>query len=141
MVTNNLAQVMNTVITVTTWTLILPYSLSEQDAWSTPRKAYDLLYSMASHSLPLLTSTTNYILLSNTIGYYSDVWMTIIMAFSYLTFSYIWTKNTGYTIYSFLTWKTGDEMTAIFATLVPVMSIFVQFGWDFLSQILRNRIE
>jgi len=80
---------------------------------------------MIMHSIPFITSAINFLFLSNTIGYFSDFWMSLCMAMAYLLFSYIWTKNTGYQIYSFLTWESGDTMSLVFAAVVPIMSVII----------------
>jgi hypothetical protein len=87
---NTLAQTMNVIVTLVSWLLIMPWVYTYEENTLLFKVDQTLI-----HSLPLLFSTINIFILSDTTLYYSDSWVIFVIAVLYLTLTYVYTKKLG----------------------------------------------
>ena len=133
---NTSAQTMNLIVTVVSWILIMPWVYTSEEN--------TLIFKIDQtfiHSLPLLFSTINIFILSDTTIYYSDSWVIIVVAFLYLSLTYVYTKTLGEKVYYFLTWEEGDDFSKYFAIVTVVLAFVTHLSVAFLSQVIRGRSE
>ena len=130
---------MNVVITVVSWTLIIPWAWI-YGGWSTFEEVYWQFDMMAQHIVPLILSTINLYLLSDVTVRYTDMWVIPVVSISYLTINYILTKVTGTPAYEFLTWDNWITVIFIFATfgsgsvvylIDATLTLWITGRWEF----------
>lgn len=83
-VANAVAQTMNIIVTLCAWTLILPVLWTKENAWSTISDIIGQLNNIFIHSFPLISSTVNIFVLSDSIIYMTDFWAVFLFGFSYM---------------------------------------------------------
>ena len=97
---------MNLVVTLVSFTMITPFwKVFDADHWTSFTVIYDYGFGYAIHSLPLICSTLNSLLLSDTIPYMSDVWVLALVSAAYLLLTFTFTIITGRGVYPFLTYQ------------------------------------
>ena len=67
------------------------------------------LDAMGVHTVPLILTTVNIFLLSDTAFKVTDVWLVPLVSVSYLTISASYAAITGDYQYSFLTWQSVED--------------------------------
>ena len=73
------------------------------------------------------------LVLSDTVVYYSDVWVILGIAVLYLPFTYLFTKRTGLLVYYFLTWKDGDALSFWFPLVAVVTGVACHIFFAFVT--------
>lgn len=129
---------------VISWITIIPseaYLDLYQEGWVTFDEVKTLGGSMIEHSVPLLISTLNFYLLTDSIVYISDLWVVLIFSVFYLLVAYIWTIQTGKVIYSFLDFdvKSPDFWQSVI--LFPAMASIIHIGNALVSQLMHQQFE
>ena len=92
------------------WTNVLPMHWANS-GWSDFYEVVHQLYQMYIHTVPLVTTTINTLILTDTIGYIIDIWMVPLIAIAYCLTSYIHFLITGGEYqYPFLNWNQWDSL-------------------------------
>jgi hypothetical protein len=87
---NTASQAINVIVTLCSWLLIMPLILFDGDISLSYKIDQTLI-----HSVPLLLTTINIFILSDTTLYYSDAWVILVVTTSYLLLTYYFTKKSG----------------------------------------------
>lgn len=90
-----LAQTMNIMVTITNWFVFIPFWIFETDKleeWSSTENLYNLWLSTMEHSVPLIISSLNLILLSDATVYMTDFWVVILAYIAYIATAFLWTS-------------------------------------------------
>lgn len=135
---NTVSQSTNIVVTVASWIFIMPLIFEgkgKSNSW-----AYKVDMSLI-HSLPLMFTTINLFILSDTTIYYSDLWIVCLFMGKYLHRTYIYTMITGEHIYPFLTWEEDDDYSTYFSIAMVILGVATHLSIAFLSQLIRGRSE
>lgn len=139
-ITCEAAETMNVVITLVTFTLLTPFwKFGEEKWWESWDKVYDFSFNIAIHSIPLISSTINSFILSDSVGYMSDAWLIPIIAVIFTTISGIYTYITGINFYPFLSFK--DWTTPIFLAIVILGAFLFHIVYALISQLIKWRFE
>ena len=120
---NSTAQAVNLVVTVVSWIAIIPWYWFNV-GWDTFDNVMRQINSMTVHTVPLILTTINIFLLSDTAFKVTDSWLVPLVSVSYLLISWIYTKSTGEYLYYFLTWQ-DVETTLPFAIGVVTSGLVV----------------
>ena len=120
------------VVTVCSYFFQLPYFWFNV-GW-TGWQLYYQIYQIAIHTLPLIFEVVDVFILSDTILYAQDVWMTIFVIAAYLGMTFVYTRYTGHVIYSFLTWDGTDYYSSIFAIVVSLAGIILEMFCALITQ-------
>ena len=112
------------VVTVVSWLLILPW-VWVYGGWSTFEEVYWQLDLIGQHIVPLILSTINLYLLSDTAILFTDIWVIPVVSFAYLGLNYVLTKYSGYPSYFFLTWDNWGTVGFIFVTVGSGTAVFL----------------
>ena len=87
---NSTAQAVNLVVTVVSWIAIIPWYWLNV-GWDTFDNVMRQINSMTVHTVPLILTTINIFLLSDTAFKVTDSWLVPLVSVSYLLISWIYT--------------------------------------------------
>ena len=117
-------QALNMIITVISWTVILPY-MWQVNGWSTFEEVSWQINLMAQHIVPLILSSINLYLLSDVAIRYTDIWLVPVISVAYITFNFITTKISGKPAYDFLTYDNWNTVVTIIGVLFSASICFL----------------
>ena len=137
---NQLAIDANTVTTITAVFGIIPHKF-EHYPWETPEDQYDQIFGVLVHTIPMIVTAINYFELTDQAGHLLDAWIVVLCAAAYMTWNWLYTKETGFTIYPFLSWEEGDEFSLIYAICVPIVGLIVHVSLALITQAIRGKYE
>lgn len=86
------------------------------------------MFNVLVHTIPMIVSSVNYFALTNQVGHMLDSWIVVATASSYMLFNWLYSKETGYTIYPFLTWEEGDDFSLVVAICQPIIGFIVHIS-------------
>ena len=138
---NTAAIICDIIITVTAWTIILPYFWSLEYGWSTPMWVYRQIINIVVHTFPLIWSIINIYLLDDIVIYMSDIWLDFALTFTYMSINYLWSMETGKPVYGFMDFKTLALDDILYASATPIIGIGLHIFLAISTQALRGRWE
>ena len=133
---NTASQSINLTVTLVSWVFIMPWVYTDEK-----NTLYYKIDSTLIHSLPLLFTTINIFMLSDTTLYFSDSWVILVVAVLYLSLTYYYTKKSGEYVYYFLTWEEDDDFSKYFAIITVVLTFLIHTCVALSTQLLRGRSE
>ena len=137
-----IAETINVIVTVVSYVIIIPATVKQSNAWDTPEHIFDTIFNkILVHTLPIIFSTVNLFMLTDTIMYYTDLWFVPLMTAAYMGMAYTYTKTYNSYIYPFMTFKDGDIFSTIFEIATPIAGILVELLLAFITQQVRGRNE
>ena len=109
--------------TLVSWTILHPLTNSwwwEDGAW-TGVNLYYKLSTIYQHTVPLILTSINMFVLSNSIVHMADVWTVTIYGFAYLLINYWFYLRSGLDSYEFLMWSTLDtDPTGLYTAILVI---------------------
>jgi hypothetical protein len=93
------------------------------------------------HTLPFFYTAINLFLLSDMTIKYSDFWLVPMVSLLYLLCSYVWTKKTGYAVYSFLTWEEDDVGSKVFTVVCLIGGALMHLILAYYTEQIYGRSE
>lgn len=89
----------------------------------------------------MIVTSINYFKLTEQSGHLLDAWVVAAVAASYMTWNWLYSKETGDTIYPFLSWEEDDDLSLIYAIVVPIVGFIVHISIALITQSIRGKYE
>ena len=90
--------------------VVIPEFWAREDAFNGLVNTLATVYYIPVHIFPVVFSSVNFYLLTDTIGYMSDVWICV-LSLLYIGVAYLYTVESGHPVYEFLTFDPEDGMS------------------------------
>ena len=95
------------------WTILHPYIWFAWP-WNTPVDVFWQLNSLIKHTVPFISIMINVFILSDSVIYFTDSWVIMLLGPVFLLFNYLLYRKTGFVAY-YMNWD--DPMLAIFTII------------------------
>ena len=136
-----LAQATNTIVFISAWIFYLPDRLASADSYKNVFELLRTLWNIPVHALPLIFSSLNLFLFTNTVVHMLDVWSEILMITLYGAIAFLYTISTDTKIYPFLSFNLRDGESTAFVVATPVALFWAFILTGLFTQYIRGRWE
>ena len=139
-----LAQTMNIMVTVINWFVFVPYWFYETEKlkeWSSKENLYNLWISTMEHSIPLIISSINLIVLTDATVYMTDFWVIILAYIAYIITAFVWTSQTGRIIYTQLDFNPLNWQFWVTLVFSPIAGVLIHILVALFTQVIHQRYE
>ena len=119
---------------------IIPESV-QFEPWDTYLDKYNQFFTAIVHIIPVVFSLINYFAFTDQTFKILDLWIPEVIAVIYLFWNFLYTKETGDTVYDFMSWKSDDSNLLIYLIGPPVILGIIHLILCVATQFLKNRFE
>ena len=118
---------MNIVTVLVSWTYLLP-TLWTEGSWESDDDIVNQVFNILVDVLPVVFSSVNLYLLTDTINYISDMWLAALIALGYLMLALAFAKLTEHPIYQFVSFDPNDWGSIVFPIVFPIAAVGLYIG-------------
>lgn len=123
------------------FTVIMPSELMDPENYKSFISVYWLFRAVLIHTVPLLVSTINQYLLTDSVIYLTDIWIVPLVAYTYLLVQYCYVALTGEVVYTGQDWDWSHPITWASITIGPLLGAGFHLMNSLGTQVIRQRYE